>query len=181
MTMKRTIIISLVFLRAFLVMSQTDNIPNSFEETYRKTNPTINYFYDENKQIHNYSNNWDFDNDGINDEVCFIGTGGAHLYYFLRVILSSDQIVRDFPYLESDFPILPFGEELTKSDFNPQKTCFAVLDVDKNNSNAIFIRLDDISFFVSKKILKRQGVKTNLIVLTFKNGKAILNDFGKKR
>jgi len=161
-------------------MSQTDNMSNSFEETYKKTNPTINYFYDENEQIHNYSNNWDFDNDGINDDVYFVGTGGAHLYYFLRVILSSDQIVRDFPYLISDFPILPSNEESTQSNFNPQKTFFTIFDIDEKNNNAIFIRLDDISFLVSKKILKSKKIKTNLIVLTFKNGKTILKDFEKK-
>ena len=148
---------------------------NSFEEKY-KENPTINYSYDENKQVHNYSNNWDFDNDGINDELYFVGTGGAHLYFFLRLILSSDKVVRDFPYLISDYPILPSGE-----NFNPKEDYFAVLDIKKNNNKAIFIRLDAPSFFISTDILKRKRVKTNLIVLTLKNGKAVLKDFNERK
>jgi len=158
-------------------------ISNSFEEIYKKTNPTLNYYYDEEKQIHNYSNNWDFDNDGINDEVSFIGTGGAHLYYFLRIILSSDKIVRDFPYLESDYPILPPNEELIKTEFSPKSNSinFAVLDISKNNSNDIFIRLDNSSFLTNKENLIEKGIKTNLVVITFRNSKLILRDFDESK
>jgi hypothetical protein len=39
---------------------QPDSISNSFESTYRKSNPTLKYNYDNNSQIHNYSGNWEF-------------------------------------------------------------------------------------------------------------------------
>lgn len=166
----------LIFLTIFPAIAQTDSLSGSFEKTYRKTNRTLNYSYDNDKQVHNYSNNWDLDNDGINDEVFFIGTGGAHLYYFLRVVLSSDKKVRDFTHLQSDFPILSSDEESGRADFDPKNnlTQFAVLD--KDNRKAVFIRLDNSSFLTNEKYLKRNGVKTNLILLTFSNGKAICKD-----
>lgn len=169
-----------VLLVAHSSIAQVDNFTNSFEQIYQQTNPTLNYMYDQDKQIHNYSNNWDLDNDGVNDEVFFVGTGGAHLYYFLRIVLSSDKIVRDFSFLESDFPVLSAAEALTKMDFNPEKhqIQFAVFEFDKDNMDAIFIRLDDSSFRAGQKTLKRKGVKTNHIVLTFKNGKPKFRDFG---
>ena len=158
--------------------SQSDTLTNSFERTYKKVNPTINYKYDQEKQIHDYSNNWDFDKDGTPDHVYFIGTGGAHLYYFLRVTLSSDNIVRNFTFIQSDFPVLPPDNELRKTDFKPNnnQTYFAVFD-DKDNNTDIFIRLDEQTFEVDKKTLKKKGIKTNLVLITFKNGRTIFRDF----
>ena len=159
--------------------SQEDFPSNSFELSYKKTNPEIIYDYDSIRQIHNYSNNWDFDKDGVKDQIYFIGTGGAHLYYFLRVILSSDNIKRDFPFIQLDAPVLPSDKELSKTDFNPKKSWvhFAVFDCDKDNRKDIFIKLDNSSFDVEKNILKSKGIKTNLIMLTFKNGRTIFRDF----
>lgn len=57
------------------VGTDDDSISNSFEASYRKSNPDLKYSYDNISQIHNYSNNWDLDNDGIKDEVYFVETG----------------------------------------------------------------------------------------------------------
>ena len=46
------------------VCSQSDTITNSFGKIYKKYNLCINYKYIVEKQIHDYSNNWDFDKDG---------------------------------------------------------------------------------------------------------------------
>jgi len=84
-------ILNIISFAAFSQDIDTLEIPsNSFENVYRISNPTLKYSYDEISQIHNYSHNWDFDNDGIKDELYFVGTGGAHIYYFIGVILSSD-------------------------------------------------------------------------------------------
>lgn len=40
---------------------------------------------------YNYSGKWDFDGDGHNDGLFFIGNGGAHAYYLPRLILSGDK------------------------------------------------------------------------------------------
>jgi len=81
---------------------QTDSIEfpsNSFEKDYHKSNPTLIYSYDSISQTHNYSNNWDFDKDGIKDELYFVGTGGVHLYYYLKVILSSEKKSKEFNFI----------------------------------------------------------------------------------
>ena len=75
MAKMRFFILLLLSASSLIVFSQQiDSISNSFENTYRKSNPTLKYKYDNYAQIHDYSNNWDFDKDGIN--------GGAHVYYF---------------------------------------------------------------------------------------------------
>lgn len=177
---------SLLFLQLFFTsvtgLSQPNMATNSFEEGYKKSNPSISYQYDSEKQIHNYSNNWDFDKDGKQDQVYFVGTGGAHLYFFLRVILSADKVVRDFPFLQSDFPILPPDHELQKVDFDPtnSQTQFAVFDYGNDDGKKLFIKLDNYFFYTEKKNLKKKGIKTNLVIITFRNGKAVIEDFVSK-
>src|SRR5438876_147936 len=128
--MRCILTIILIFLFRVSALAQSDSASNSFETIYKKANPTIHYKYGNKKQVHDYSNNWDFDKDGKTDNVYFIGTGGAHLYYYLRVVLSSDNIVRNFPFIQSDFPVLPKDDELNKIGYRPGKkqTYFAVFN-----------------------------------------------------
>ena len=150
---------------------QTDSLDipsNSFENNYLKSNSTLKYSYDEIYQIHNYSNNWDFDKDGIKDELYFIGTGGAHLYYFLKVVLSSDKLSREFNFIQSDFPFLTATDTL-----NIKKTVlgFVVADISKNSIPTIIVRLDNSTYYANKKEFTKQKIKTRNISISFKNGK----------
>ena len=176
--MRPTLILILLFTATINASSQSDTPSNSFEEHYKKTNPTSNYKYDNKEQIHDYSNNWDFDKDGKPDNVYFVGTGGAHLYYFLRIVLSSDNVVRDFSFIQSDFPALPTDDELKEANFKPESnhTQFAVFDYNKDNNADIFVKLDKASFEVDKKILKKKGINTNLVIISFKDGKTFIRD-----
>lgn len=161
------------------LLAQSDSISNSFDDTYKKNNPTLNYSYDPITQIHDYSGNWDLDKDGIKDRVSFVGTGGAHLYYFLRVVLSSDNKLRNFPYLISDLPVLPPTKETSNTGYNPIKSQsrLVVGDFQKNGLEQIYIRLDNASILANQKILKQKGINTRHIILSFKNGKLIPCDF----
>src|SRR5215216_1789489 len=172
--MMRIILSFVLVLMSSMTRAQNDTISNSFERHYKKANPGIHYSYDDVRQIHNYSNNWDFDSDGKMDQVYFVGTGGAHLYFFLRIILSSDSIRRDYHFLESDFPALPGDEVLKAPDFNPAAgfTQFAVFDYKKDNVNDIFLRLDDSSFLSDKKNLRKHGITSNYVMISFKGKKA---------
>jgi hypothetical protein len=174
--MKTLLIFLQLFFITIIAWSQPDTASNSFEQTYKRSNQSINYNYENEKQIHNYSNNWDLDNDGKPDQVYFIGTGGAHLYFFLRVVLSTDNRTRDFSFIQSDFPVLPSDKELQKASFNPKinSTQFAVFG---NSNKSIFVKLDDQSFFSNKKMLNKKGIKTPYIMLSFKNGKSVCKDF----
>lgn len=147
---------------------QTTNISNSFEDKYRRSNPTFIYSYDSINQIHNYSNNWDLDKDGIKDEVYFIGTGGAHLYYFLKVVLSSDKRSKEFKFIQSDFPLLT---AINTSDFDKTSVGFVVAPFNNNLAPSIIIRLDESSYQVNKKLFNKLKVNTKNIVVRFENGK----------
>jgi hypothetical protein len=141
------------------------NPSNSFENNYSKSNPTLKYSYDNTSQTHDYSNNWDFDKDGINDEVYFIGTGGAHLYYFLKVVLSTDHKPRKFDFIQSDFPLLTATDTLT---FDKTAFGFVVTEFGKNLTPTIIVRLDKQTFYGNKELKKRK-VKTKNVLVSFEN------------
>ena len=163
-----TLFLTILTLTAFSQQAETLDIPsNSFENSYRKSNPTLKYSYDNISQIHNYSNNWDFDKDGIKDELYFVGTGGAHLYYFLKVVLSTDKKTREFNFIQSDFPFLTATDTL---NFDKTPIGFVVTDLGKNLTPTIIVRLDDRTFYGNKQ-LKKKNIKTKNILVSFENGK----------
>jgi hypothetical protein len=169
--MKSILTIFFVALTLTVFPQQTgslDSNSNSFENNYRKLNPTLIYSYNSASKIHNYSNNWDFDNDGIKDELYFEGTGGAHLYYFLKVILSSDKKSREFNFAESDFPFLTATDTL---NFDQTQFGFVVTAFSKNLTPSIVVRLDNQSYYDNKDALTKNGIKTKSIVISFENGK----------
>lgn len=142
---------------------------NSFESSYRKSNPNLMYKYDDISQTHNYSNNWDFDKDGIKDELYFVGAGGAHLYYYLKVILSTDKISREFDFIQSDFPFLTAIDTL---NMNKTPLGFVVADLEKNLITAVIIRLDDKTYQGNKNELTKLKITTRNIAISFENGKS---------
>ena len=169
----------LFFLSPFAALSQTDTIHNSFESLYNKTNPTLKYKYDPANQIHDYSDNWDFDMDGKNDQLLFIGTGGAHLYFYLRIVLSADSIERNYPFIDLDMPILPASDKLKKTGYDPvnEFTPLAVFDADGDGINDIFLHIDDQTAAANSKQLKKHGIKSTDILITFKNKKIKFNNY----
>ncbi len=162
------------FLTAFTltVFSQQTNsvdVPsNSFQNNYREFKPTLTYSYDNISQIHNYSNNWDFDKDGIKDEIYFVGTGGAHLYYSLKVVLSSDKKSREFNFIQSDYPLLTATDTL---NINKTVFGFVVADIGKGLTPTIIVRLDDNTYYANKSELTKQKINTRNISISFENGK----------
>jgi hypothetical protein len=165
------------------VCAQADTISNSFERIYKTTNPSLRYSYDPVKQLHDYSGNWDFDKDGKTDQLYFIGTGGAHLYYYLRVVLSRNHLDKSFHFLQSDMPMIPDEEIMKEAGYDPVNsfTRFAVADFDKDSTLDIFIRLDEASYATEKNTLKKYGIKTEFILLSFGKGKPYLRDCPGKR
>jgi hypothetical protein len=146
--------------------SDIDSPLNSYENDYRKTNPGLTYSYDNISQIHNYSNNWDFDKDGIKDELYFVGTGGAHLYYFLKVVLSTDKKPRRFDFIQSDLPFLTATDTL---NFDKTPVGFVVTNFGENLVPTIIVRLDEQTFHDNQELNDRK-IKTKNILLSFENG-----------
>lgn len=165
----KSIISILLTLLAFSSFAQEKNeLSNSFQDHYSVVKPSLSYSYNEATQSHNYSGNWDFDQDGIKDEVYFIGTGGAHLYYFLKVVLSTDNKPRDFNFIQTDFPVLTSTDTL---NFTKAPAGFVVAGIGKHQANCLIVRLDDNSWYSNKKSLKKHHIKTKNIILSFENGK----------
>ncbi|HEX2627785.1 MAG TPA: hypothetical protein VHM26_02195, partial [Chitinophagaceae bacterium] len=146
-----------------MASSQEDSTSNSFAATYSKTHPDLKYVYDVAHQTHDYSGNWDFDKDGKTDDVLFVGTGGAHIYFYLRIVLSSDKVVRNYTHLNLDFPMLPGVEELSQPNILNQ---FTVVDANLDGHNDILISLD--KFSLGSNWLKKHHLSSNTILITFK-------------
>ncbi len=164
-------ILNIISFAAFSQDFDTLEIPsNSFENVYRISNPTLKYSYDEISQIHNYSNNWDLDTDGIKDQIYFVGTGGAHIYYFLRVILSSDKNVRNINFIQTDFPFLNSTDTLNSEKTN---VGFKV----NESTPTIIIQLDERTIDAFNKELMKQNIKTGNCIINFKNGKTNFESF----
>jgi hypothetical protein len=163
-----TFLLTTLTLTVFSQQVDSVRIPsNAFEINYSKSNPTLNYTYNNASQTHDYSNNWDFDKDGKNDEVYFIGTGGAHLFYFLKVVLSTDHKPRKFDFVQSDFPLLTATDTL---NFDKTSVGFVVTDLGKDLTPTIIIRLDNQTFYGNNE-LKKRNIKTKNVSLSFANGK----------
>ncbi|MBL7765456.1 MAG: hypothetical protein JNJ58_05150 [Chitinophagaceae bacterium] len=146
---------------------------NSFENIYRHSNPTLVYSYDSLSQMHNYSKNWDFDQDGINDELYFVGTGGSHLYYFLKVVLSTDNKAREYQWIQSDLPIF-----ITPDTLNPEMPIgsFSVMPLSKPLTPTIMLQLDELTFDLNKKEWTKLNITTPYVSIRFENGKAIYSN-----
>jgi hypothetical protein len=180
--------LKLLFLYSFLLFlpsfscSQSDLPVNSFESIYAKANPSLHYTYDTLNQIHNYSGNWDFDGDGINDDLFFVGSGGAHLYYYLRITLSSKHKQKDFRYLQIDFPVLPPESILAGvQQVLDEMTYFTVFQANSETGlPSICVRLDEQVFVSEKRQLKRAGLKSKLVSVRYRNGKLQSMDYLEK-
>jgi rRNA processing protein Gar1 len=98
----------------------------------------------------------------------FVGTSGAHLYYFLKVILSTDKISREFNFIQSDFPFLTANDIV---DIEKKVIGFVVAVIGENKTPTIIVRLDDQSYYANKKILTDKKIKTRNIAISFENGK----------
>jgi hypothetical protein len=160
--------------------SFTDSSPNSFEPVLLEKKPEISYSYSDSLQTHDYSGSWwYFDADDEPDNLLFVGTGGAHLYFHLRLVLSSDSIVRDFPELLLDMPLVQNMETLKKESFYPPLvlTQIVVDDFDSDGKDEIFLTLDRNTFSVVSQELKEKGVTSRYVLVDFNDNEVELNNF----
>jgi len=148
----------------------------SFENHYQKKNIKLQYkcyligphenSANEKNPVHDYSGNWDFDGDGKNDGVKFIGTGGAHLYYYLKVELSSGKSF-DLTFINSDMPMFQNSLKFEIPGL------FTVQDLATDRAPEIVIKLDAQR---DKKTLLKQKVKTDLVCLSFHKNSVSVRD-----
>ncbi len=178
--MKTIVMTLLVLLASSLAWSQEEGLPlNSFEYLYAAIHPDLHYSYDAATQTHNYSGNWDFDGDSIADQLMFVGNGGVHLYFHLRLVLSTDEYVRDYPFISVDMPVLPAAEYASRKEFNPlfMQCPISVLDCNGDKSPDIFIRLDQSAYTVNAALLREHRINSHMLMVTFQKGKVKLQNY----
>jgi|GEM_PF-2680232 len=147
----------------------------------KPSDTNVNYRFVDNDtvQIIDYSQNWDFDGDGLKDSLTFIGNGGAHLYYYLRIRLTSDNKVRDYKYLNFDCPRLESFSKLQQSFKNnrsPLYPQFVVYDFDSDGKDEIYLCFDNSRLPIAKK-WQRRGVTSRNILMKYVNKDFIINNF----
>lgn len=175
--MKRYLLtFSLILLSISKILAQEDSvITNSYENYIHTNHPEILYHYNNTSQTHSYSGNWDFDGDKIPDSLFFIGNGGAHLFYQLKIALSSGQQLKDFPELLIDMPYLGKGEDIMNEEVSllPQ---FVVHDFDSDGIVEIYINFEPSFSFIQKK-WKREGVTSRRILIKIENSNVVIENF----
>jgi hypothetical protein len=162
--------------------TDVEEIGNSCQPFFDDNKISIHYSYTVAIQTHNYSGNWDFDGDGNTDELYFIGTGGAHLYFYLRIVLSSDKKVRNFPFLELDLPCLGRITELKNAKFYPPPLLpqfvvdkFYTNGLGNNTNDKIYLHLDDSHTIPTE--WRKKGVTTRYLLLWYDKGEMTIKNF----
>jgi len=161
-------ILTLTAIVVFLCSYQTDS-----NEDSGKTNNNI-------KQAQNTDNsNWldkfDFDGDSINDHIYFDFSGGAHCCYKIKIVLSSDNMERKFPF-EMD------GGYIGGVD-NSQPDQFDIRDIDNDGLPEILMRIQTYngeSGTIPAKWNIDYGIKSNFIVIEYTGGQIKTSDYKPK-
>ena len=154
-----------------------NRIANSFAQFYKKTNPALRYSYNESKQIHDYSGNWDLDGDKTPDSISFIGNGGAHLYFYPRIVLSSDKKIRELSFIVTDLPILASPDLLKKQlDKNALFPKFVAEDFTNDGITDIYLNTD-IKFSDIPREWKKKGVTSRHLLITSGNKDLVVKNF----
>lgn len=150
---------------------------NLGEYNFSKSAPTLKYKYNAKNQTHDYSGNWDFDNDGKFDSLFFVGNNAAHIYYHLKIVLSTNNEISNFPFLELEFPRFENINELKQANFYPlpQFPKFVVYDFDSDGIDEIFLNLDNKTIIPKK--MQKSGLTSKYILLDFLDKKMIVKNF----
>ena len=130
-------------------------------------------------QVLDYSGNWDIDGDGRKDSVLFIGNGGAHLYYHLRLRLSSEKKARDYDWLELDNPVLGTISELKKGyqeGNDPHFPQFVVHDFYRHGANEIYLCFDN-KYSSIPASLRKSGLTSRHLLIKYENKHIVIKNF----
>jgi hypothetical protein len=171
----RKLFVIIIFLSSpIIILAQNELVSNSLE--YLFNNSSVSYRYIEDKQIHDYSDNWDIDGDGIKDNIMFIGNGGAHLYFSLFIKLSSGNKDYDFKYLLLDCPLLEPIDSLLKHGRQNIFPQFVVHDFNGDGVSDIFVNIDSTN--IQSEELQALGITSNHIILYYdiKNNKIVIEE-----
>lgn len=141
-----------------------DSTKSVFEKYYKEYYPDLIYSYDSIADIHNYSNNWDFDNDGIKDQLYFVREDDLFSFYYLKIVLSANQQSAGLDFIQTDFPFLSNPTNAKKL-----KTGFLVND-DENKPPMIIVNINKVVYNTNNKKMVANNIKAGNVFVTFENG-----------
>ncbi len=176
--LKKNILTILFLLTIIIINAQSDSI-NTIPPPPKLPNAKFAvYNYDSllqtNILTYQYWGLWDFDNDGIKDSLSFVSNGGAHAYYYLKILLSSKKEWTIYPTFQTDMPFL--NTENTVNKITP----FSVSDFDKDGIDEIYLNINNSFSHIPKK-LKKKGVTSKQIVIEFEKNTLVVKNFKKRK
>jgi len=170
--MKILVIIGLTLFLAKISLAQNDTLKvvngEYSQYIYNEASKSNNFSY-------NYSNKWDFDGDNLKDSMFFIGNGGAHSYFYPKIILSSNGLSYDFTSVQIDMPYFTSIETLNYWKLNPSIQ-FVVYDFNSDGSQDIYLNFNN-SISNIPIDWKKQSVKTKKVILDFSKKKLSVKDY----
>jgi hypothetical protein len=171
--------LSIIFLFLNLSIGFAQTVSSGLEPPSWPYSEYVVYRYDSTLQlkipIYNYSNKWDLDGDNKNDSILFIGNGGAHTYFHLRIVLTKDNLIRDFPTFHLDMPYVGKIETLKEWGKHPGVQ-FVIHDFDSDGIDEIYLNIDNPFGSIPKK-MKRQGLTSPYILIDFSENKLKVRNF----
>jgi hypothetical protein len=169
----------ILFLAATLTLSYAQSDSAEFELVTPPFPEYVIYRYDpllhDTIASYNYSNKWDFDGDKKNDSLIFVGTGGVHSFFYLKITLTTNNQTREFPFIELDMPYLTNFEDLKKNKDNPGLQ-FVVHDFDSDGIVEIYLNV----YAPHKQIpaqLKRLGITSPQLLINCSRQKLEIRNF----
>lgn len=130
--------------------------------------------------VYTYTNpKWDLDGDKKVDSIQFVGNGGAHQYYYLRIKLSSKTKWNHFHSLSIDFP-----EPLDINLIDPENLSYEsyrcdIFDFDNDGLNEIRIQLDDKTEMPDRS--EKNGLHTKELWVDYENNQLNVKDYNSFR
>ena len=154
----------------------------SFYDELKKIHPDLKYNYVHSTLIHDYSNNWDLDGDMVNDSLYFDGDDAVHIRFRLTIVLSSDNVKRQFNYIVSDFPFLSSIDKINKIDTNViGNPYFLVGDFNNDGRQDIYLQIRKLYDNEIPDELKQIGITSTYIRIYFIQNKLHIEDFQPKK
>lgn len=143
----------------------SDSPKSTFENYYKEYYPELIYSYDSIAGIHNYSNNWDFDNDGIKDQLYFVREDGLFSFYSLKIVLSANQQSTDLDFIQTDFPFLRSHQKSKKL-----QNGFYIKDDGANQTPVVVVYINKAIYKANNKQMVANKIKSGYVFVKFENG-----------
>lgn len=173
-TLKTIFILAAIVIPSYTSFGQNDTLgpqwPNQkfVRYIYNPQTKSTNASYD-------YSGLWDLDGDGIKDSVLFIGNSGAHTYFYLRIILSTEGTRQDFTTTYLDMPYLETIGNLKIMGKSPGVQ-FVVHDFDDDGILEMYLNFDN-PFGSIPQSWKKKGVNSKYVILDFSEKKPVVKGY----